>query len=141
MGSKAMRRLIYILIASSFVANADSIDDIVNKIKAKRVGTIDKKELSSINSPIPTVVVAKTNSKDGNDSNASKVVMDSETFVLKAIVNNRAYINDQWVKKGQKIGSYTLVDIMDDSVYLKDKSRTKMIFFKRKNSKIKITGR
>jgi hypothetical protein len=141
MGSKTMRRLMFILIATSFVANCDSIDDIVNKIKAKREGTMDKKELSSINSPIPTVVIKETNATDNNESNASKVIIDSENFDLKAIVNNRAFINNKWVKKGQKIGSFTLVDIMDDSVYLKDKTRTKMIFFKRKNSKIKITGR
>jgi len=136
-----MRRLMFILIATSFVANCDSIDDIVNKIKAKREGTMDKKELSSINSPIPTVVIKETNATDNNESNVSKVIIDSENFDLKAIVNNRAFINNKWVKKGQKIGSFTLVDIMDDSVYLKDKTRTKMIFFKRKNSKIKITGR
>jgi len=54
-------------------------------------------------------------------------------------MNNSAFINGKWVKIGERIGSFELVDIMDDSVYLKDGNRTKLIFFKQNNGKIKIT--
>jgi len=135
-----MKKVITLFFIATALTYADSIDDIVNKIKSQRESKIDKKELSNINSPIPTVVVVETNSSK-KDANKTVVKMDSETFVLKAIMNNRAFINNEWVKVGEKIGSYTLVDIMDDSVYLKDRNRSKMIFFKTKNSKIKITGR
>jgi len=135
-----MKKIVSMLIFASLVTNADNIDNIVNKIKSKRVGTIDKKELISVNSPIPTVVIVDSNSSNNKDNNSSKIIINSENFVLKAIMNDMAFINNKWVKIGQKVGSYTLVDIMDDSVYLKDKSKTKMIFFKKEN-KIKITGR
>jgi len=136
-----MSKLFLIIsVFSLTLINGDSIDDIVNKIKAERESKLNKKDLTHINSPIPTVVVVDKNSSI-SDANNSLTKIESETFILKAIVNDMAYINDTWVKKGEKIGSFKLVDIMDDSVYLKDKSRTKMIFFKKNNSKIKITGR
>ena len=133
-----MKKLVLLSCVILF-SRADNIDDIVQKIKSSRESKINKKELVNINSPIPTVVVVDSNNSKSDSNNT--IVSDSETFVLKAIMNNRAFINNKWVKVGEKIGAFTLVDIMDDSVYLKDKSRTKMIFFKTKNSKIKITGR
>jgi len=134
-----MRKILIPLSLVTIMVNGDAIDDLVKKIKSDRSSKIDKKELSTINSPIPTIVKVESNNtkKEVNKT----LLLDSETFVLKAIMNDKAFINNQWVKVGQKIGSFTLVDIMDDSVYLKDRNRSKMIFFKTKNSKIKITGR
>ena len=135
-----MKKILIVISVMILFISADDIDNIVQKIKSDRESKLNKKELTNINSPIPTVVVVDTNSSK-NDGNKTVVKMENEDFVLKAIMNNMAFINNKWVKIGQKIGSFTLVDIMDDSVYLKDKNRTKMIFFKTKNSKIKITGR
>ena len=115
--------------------NADSIDDIVTKINSKRDTTIPKEKLVTITSPMPKLVVIENNSTDGN-----KTVVKSkeESFDLTAIMNNSAHINGKWVRVGERVGTYKLVDVMDDSVYLKDGNKTKLIFFKQSSGKIKI---
>ena len=115
--------------------NADSIDDMISKINSKREAKIPKNKLVSIQSPMPKLIVVDTN---GTDKNKTILKPKDETFDLTAIVNNSAYINGKWVKKGENIGSYKLMDIMDDSVYLKDGKKTKLIFFKQNSAKIKI---
>lgn len=115
---------------------ADNIDEIVSKINSKRDSTIPKDKLISITSPMPKLlVVVDNNSTDGN-----KTVIKSkeESFNLTAIMNSSAHINGTWVKVGERVGTYKLVDVMDDSVYLRDGNKTKLIFFKQSNGKIKI---
>ena len=131
-----MKRLTVLSILIAFISlNADSIDDIVSKINSKRDTTIPKEKLVTITSPMPKLVVIENNSTDGN-----KTIIKSkeERFNLTAIMNSSAYINGKWVKVGERVGTYKLVDVMDDSVYLKDGNRTKLIFFKQNSGKIKI---
>jgi len=116
----------------------DEIDDIINKINNKREAKLPKKIIESTVSPMQKLVV-KDNNSSKNDSNSTGVVINKESnFVLKAIMNNSANINGQWVKIGQKIKGFKLVDIMDDSVYLTDGNKSKMVFFDQNISKINI---
>jgi len=126
-----------IAVVAISVLYADEIDDMLSKINSTRESTMPKEEFVSIPSPMPKVVIEHNSSKDGNVT-ITKIV-EEETFDLTAIMNDSAFINKKWVKIGEKVGSYKLVDIMDDSVYLKDGNRTKLIFFKKNNAKIKIT--
>ena len=127
------------LILSTFVVVlfADEIDDMVAKINTKRDSKIPKEEFVSISSPMPKLII-ENNETNSSVGTTAKVV-SSDDLVLKGIMNNSAFINGHWVKIGEKIGKFKLVDIMDDSVYLKDGNRSKLIFFKQKNGKIKIT--
>jgi len=118
------------------VVFADEIDEMVSKINSPRESNLSKEALVSLPSPMPKLIIENNNSKE---SNISQSVIKEEVFNLKGIMNNSAFINGKWVKIGEKIGSFELVDIMDDSVYLKDGNRTKLIFFKQNNGKIKIT--
>jgi len=136
--------LIPILLVSCLYLGADDIDDIVNKIKKDRVSSINKKELLSVKSPlIKLIKIDENNTKDSNKSKKteSSIMLKRESFNLDAIMNNSALINGKWYKEGDKIYSYVIKDIMDDSVYLKDGNKTKIIFFKPLNNKIKIIGR
>ena len=127
---------IIILILASFLFG-DEIDDMVSKINAPRDSKIPKEELAAISSPMPKLIIENN---ETNLTNNSTVKIDStDNLVLKGIMNNSAFINGHWVKIGEKIGTFKLVDIMDDSVYLKDGNRSKLIFFKQKHGKIKIT--
>jgi len=137
-----MRKTALILPLFLAAIYADNIDEMVQKIKADRESNISKQKLTNLASPIVEVKVKEVNKTAQNgEGNVSAVVEDEEIFVLKGIMNNMAFINDTWVKEGQKIGKYTLADIMDDAVYLKSKKKSKMVFMKSNNSKIKITGR
>jgi len=133
--------LIPILLISCVFLGADDIDDIVNKIKKDRVSNINKKELLSVKSPLVKMVKIDKNSTKDSNKTGSAIVLKKESFSLNAIMNNSALINGKWYKKGEKIYSYVIEDIMDDSVYLKDRNKTKIIFFKPINNKIKIIGR
>jgi len=127
------------LILSTFVVVlfADEIDDMVAKINTKRDSKIPKEEFVSISSPMPKLIIE--NNESNSSLNANAKVVSTDNLVLKGIMNNSAFINEHWVKIGEKIGKFKIVDIMDDSVYLKDGNRSKLIFFKQKNGKIKIT--
>ncbi len=127
-----------ILIASflfQILLVADEIDTYVEKIKQQRVSHIDKNEIKKLKSPLPKIVVVDKNISKA-DQNISAETETIPTFVLKAIMNDSAFINDRWVKKGDTIDNYKVVDIMEDAVYLSNGKKSKMIFFKKKNGKI-----
>jgi hypothetical protein len=126
------------LILISTLLNGDEIDDIINKINSKRSSKISKEKILSTPSPMPKVEIVDSNiTKDENGTIIVKKPQDE--FNLTGIINNKAHINGQWVKVGDKVGGYKVVDIMDDSVYLKDGNKSKTIFFSNKDNKIKIT--
>ena len=133
------KSIILIGVCSIMTIQADFIDTIVSKIKAPRESNISKEKLKKLESPI--IEIKKEIIQDGNKTVAlNKDNLD--TFVLKAIMNKKAFINNKWVTIGEKIGNYTLVDIMDDSVYLTNGKKSKMIFFKKTNKKtIQIINR
>jgi len=134
-----IKSLSFIVLLAFVAVQADEIDDMISKITSNRESKIPKDKLISIKSPMPTLVVVENNSSKKGDSNATFAKPKEDSFDLTAIMNNSAYINNKWVKVGENVGSYKLVDIMDDSVYLKDGNKTKLIFFKQNNNKIKIT--
>jgi len=119
---------------------ADEIDNIINAINSKRESIIPKSVILNTKSPIPKIEVVDVNK---SDKNGSKVVVKSpvEEFKLLAIINNRANINNKWLKVGDTINGYRVVDIMSDSVYLQDGNKTKLVTFSKKSKKIKIFNR
>jgi len=131
------KMILFTLLTITTLLFSDEIDDIVSKINSKRNSNISKEKILSTPSPMPKVVVIEGNyTKDENGTIIIKEPQDE--FNLTAIINNKANINGQWIKVGEKIGSYTLIDIMDDSVYLKDGNKTKTVFFGKKDKKIQI---
>ena len=128
--------IIYCGLTALVVLNADNIDEIVTKINSQRHSTIPKDKLTTITSPMPKLVVIDDNAT--KDANKTLVKDKKDSFILTATMNNSAFINGNWIKVGDRINGYKLVDIMKDSVYLKDGNKTKMIFFKSDAKKIKI---
>jgi hypothetical protein len=137
MGVKTMKKYkLYLIFVICAVLQADEIDEIINKINSQRVSNISKKEIKSLQSPIAKVEIIKEN--NNSEGNITIVKSETEVYNLGGILNNSAFINGKWVRKGQQIGPYKLVEIMEDSVVLKSKNKTKLIFFKKNNGKIKI---
>ncbi len=134
-----MKRVILILLLINLSLFSDEIDKIISKINEKRDSSLSKTQLIKIESPMPKITIIDKNST--KDKNKTIVIANKkeETFTLSAIINNSALINDKWVKLGEKINGYKLVDIMDDSVYLQNNKKSKLIFFKKKSDKIKIS--
>jgi len=130
-----IKKHLTLLLLGVFI-NAEDIDTILSKITTKRVSNVEPETILATPSPMPKLIIE--NNKSNGDSNTSLLKAKEESFKLTAIINNSANINGKWYKLGQKIGSYRLEDIMDDSVFLKNDQRERILFFDQNQSKINI---
>ena len=55
-----------------------------------------------------------------NDLVKNLVIKKSTIFILKAIFNNQAFINNKWYKRGDKIDGFIVYKITDREVFLKN---------------------
>ena len=131
--------IISLAVAMLLASEVDEIDKIVQKINSKREGTLPKKELKSVVSPMVKIVMENNETIKDSNGTIIKAKAKDESFVLAAILNNSAFINGNWYKVGDMVGKYKLIEIMDDSVLLKNGNKTKLILSKENNNKIKIT--
>ncbi len=131
--------IISLAVAMLLASEVDEIDKIVQKINSKREGTLPKKELKSVVSPMVKIVMENNETIKDSNGTIIKAKAKDDNFVLAAILNNSAFINGNWYKVGDMVGKYKLIEIMDDSVLLKNGNKTKLILFKENNNKIKIT--
>ena len=131
-----IKKHLTLLLFGAFI-NAEDLDTILSKITTKRVSNVESETILATPSPMPQLIVE--NNKSNGDANATLLKAKEESFKLTAIMNNSANINGKWYKLGQKIGSYRLEDIMDDSVFLKNDHKEKILFFDQNQSKINIT--
>lgn len=112
------------------------IEEMVKRIQSKRVSEY---EIDFLKIPSPLDGIKKI-----VDKNITKTVLLERTqdinFVLNAIVNNHAYINGKWYKKGESIQGFVLREIFPDHVTLKkDRKHVKVYLVKKKGLKIKLT--
>ena len=128
--------LITLLLATA-ISSGEDIDTILSKITTKRVSNVPEESILATPSPMP-ILVKKEYNNTSSDNNSTIIKAKEESFKLTAIMNNSANINGKWYKLGEKIGSYKLEDIMDDSVFLRSKDKEKIILFDQNRSKINI---
>ena len=140
MGDKAVKKTtLYTLFLFTALLFGEDIDTILTKITKKRVSHTPPESILATPSPMPKLIKSDENSsKSSKDKNISSLKAKEINFKLIAIMNNSANINGHWYKLGQKVGSYTLEDIMDDSVFLKSGQKEKILFFDQNRSKINI---
>ncbi len=100
-------------------AVTDKIDNMVEKIKERRVG-IEMKKLSS--TPDPFVIVGQI------DATVIAPKKKDETIILGGIINQKAFLNGKWCKLGDSAGAYTLHYIGKKGVVLVDGKRIKKLF-------------
>ena len=140
MGDKTVKKkTILALLLLGTLIYAEDIDTILSKITTKRVSKVATKTILATPSPMPKLIKSENNkSGSDNDKNSTVFKAKEESFKLIAIMNNSANINGHWYKLGQKVGSFKLEDIMDDSVFLKNDHKEKILFFDQNRSKINI---
>lgn len=102
------------------------METMVTKIKAKRVGS-NKSNNSELTSPF--VMMHK-------DRNTSKMIIEDPKsdliqFLLGGVVNDRAFVNEQWLSVGDKISGYEVTELKGNSVTLIKDKRTIKIFLKK----------
>ncbi len=105
--------------------SVENIENMVKDIRSKRISKI--KTSTKIDSPF---IIVK------NDDNLSVAVKVSKQtiktdFSLGAVINDSAFIDGKWCKKGDAVGEFKLISIEHGHVVLKRKKRTITLYFKK----------
>ena len=100
------------------------MEAMVEKIKAKRAGAQMKKDLHFTS---PFVSIQRDDNKSVIEDHKSNAV----AFILGGLINNKAFLNEKWVKVGDKIEGYELTEIRGNSVTLVQDERTIQVFLKK----------
>ena len=107
------------------------MDTMVEKIKAKRAGaTLDKH--ADFTSPFVMIQKEKGQAVI-EDPKSTEVV-----FALGAIINDKAFINKVWLKAGDTLEGYRLVDIGQKSATLVQGEREIKVFLKKSKSILQL---
>ncbi|WP_187648450.1 hypothetical protein [Nitrosophilus labii] len=138
MGNKLLKLFLPFFIVFTYT-NAQSelkqIDEIIEKIKIKRVGISDD-NIKKLKDPFYYKTKSRTNIK--RKSFRSNYI--SSRYKLYAILNDKAKINGKWYKLGSKIKGFRLYKICTNCVKLKKGSKTFTLYLHKKSKKIKISG-
>lgn len=102
-----MRLILSILICTSLFAV--DVDSIINSITTPK-NTVDAQSISSLKDPFEKPQLLR----DVNDTNSTP----KPTFKLGAIFDGQVLINDKWLKLGDSILGYKLVQINKISVVI-----------------------
>ncbi len=146
MGDEVLKPLRYFLIlifcfALSFAQNPVSLlddtksyDQIFEKIAEKRLG-VQNQMIDTIANPFEAVL-KKDPLKEENNETAIK----EPSFVLQAILSQKAKINDKWYCKHDTIGEYELVALGRDHVILQSETEKKELHIRNQDdAKVKIS--
>jgi len=107
------------------------MDTMVEKIKAKRVGTTLEKRVDYAS---PFVIIQKNEGKTViEDPKGAEAV-----FALSAIINDKAFINKIWLKVGEKLEGYELTKVEERSATLVQQERVIKIFLKKSKSILQL---
>jgi len=112
----------FIIFLTAVFAFAD-ISGVINKIKQ-----MESYKPVFIKMPVYNVFTDVSTKKE--DSNFIKLEVKKVILKLNAIFQNKANINGVWVKKGDIIEGYEVVEVKNDSVVLKKEGEIKILQIK-----------
>ncbi len=108
--------------------SVDQIQNMVNKIHQKREGvrldTLD-------NTKEPFVRVKESNTTTAVFVIPTKIETKEAKLILHSIINNKAFINDQWRNVGDSMLGYTLEHIGNRGVVLRNDNHIKKLFLRK----------
>ena len=100
------------------------METMVEKIKAKRAGAQIEKD-PHFTSPFVMI------QQDDNRSVIEDPKSNAVVFTLGGIINNKAFLNEKWLKIGDRVEGYELTEIKDNSVTLVQEEHTIQVFLKK----------
>lgn len=107
--------------------SVDQIQNMVNKIHQKREG-VKLETLESTKAPFVRL-------QESNTTTVFVIPTKTETkeakLVLHSIINNKAFINDQWRSVGDTMLGYTLSHIGNRGVVLRNNNHIKKLFLRK----------
>jgi len=134
---KKLSILLSLVVSVSYAdLSVNQIRDMVTKIHQKREGI----KLETLNNTKEPFIRVK------EDNNVSTLIMPQKSeetkMVLHAILNEKAYINDEWKKMDDVLGGYTLKYIGKRGVVLRNENQIKKLFLHKEGDDfITIKGR
>jgi hypothetical protein len=134
-----MRKLYILIVLPIFLYSTSlsyaEITKMVQKIKQERSG-IDLNVLDSTPNPfaIEEVIIPPKEVK----AQKVKTQIVEEHYELTAILNHKAFINQEWYEIGDKIGSYTVHSIGYRSVILKNRVRSRKLIIEDTKKRFKM---
>jgi len=134
---KKLSILLSLVVSVSYAdLSVNQIRDMVTKIHQKREGI----KLETLNNTKEPFIHVK------EDNNVSTLIIPQKSeetkMVLHAILNEKAYINDEWKKMDDVLGGYTLKYIGKRGVVLRNENQIKKLFLHKENDDfITIKGR
>ncbi len=137
MGSKSLMKsfriaLVLLLVTPLFAdLSIKKMADMVDKIKAKRI-SISKDDNVTFVSPF--VLLQKDEATSIITIKASK--FDDITFTFGGVVNGSAFVNHRWIKVGDNISGYKLLEIRPSSVIMERDEEHSVEVFSRKSKQI-----
>jgi len=106
--------------------SVDQIENMVNKIHQKREG-VKLETLETTKEPF----VRLEEESDTTVFIPTKEGKKEAKLILHSIINNKAYINDQWRSVGDTIFGYTLKHIGNQGVVLRNNNHIKKLFLRK----------
>ena len=127
----------YILVLIFFVyANAKDISILVSKIEyLKNEASKSFNEIDVRYDPF-----IQTNKIFIKKKNLKKMIKPSlkTSLILVTILNNKAFINSKWYKKGDKLRGYKIVYVGNNKVMLKKQNKIKYLQIKKTKNILKV---
>ena len=131
----------YILVIMLFIsANAGDISILLSKIDYLKSETSKSFKEIKLNYD-PFIQTKKIFIKKRDLKVATKPSPKITPLTLITILNDRAFINSKWYKKGDKLYGYKIVYIGDDKVILKKESKIKYLQIKKTKNILKVEKR
>jgi hypothetical protein len=130
---------------SAYANELTWVDEQVNAIKPPRTG-MRTSELNSLKDPFIFLTPSekkkkKTTLKTKQKTKVTKKASKKHiTFKLRAIMNQKAMINNRWYKVGDSIHGYTLKEVNQKSVLLTRDKKKVLLTTKSKVSTLKFTN-
>jgi len=134
-----MKKLIITLsLLSSFLwsgsIGSEKITRMIEEIKEERIGIKLEKLEATVN---PFILVRIKKEEDNLTEEEEEEIIEikeviEKVYTLEAILNNSAFINKKWYKKGSKIDFYTVTHVSKNSVTLQSPQGNKILHLKKK---------
>jgi len=111
--------------------SSEKIEKMISEIKEERIGIRLEKLDTTVN---PFILIEAKKEEiliEESDVEVQKVIVET-VYQLEAVLNQAAFINKKWYKKGSSIDFYKLVHIGKDSVTLESSDGKKILPLKKK---------
>lgn len=118
----------------SLLDDTKSYDQIFEKIAEKRLG-VQSQIIDTIANPFEAI-----SKKDPMNEENNETAVKEPSFVLQAILSQKAKINDKWYRKHDTIGEYKLIALGHDNVVLQSETEKKELHIRNQDDiKVKIS--